>query len=229
MNRSAAVRALLASRFPDALPAAQRSWSSVPLGIAALDRILPSGGFQRGRLSSWLPALGSAALLRAACLHTVAGGERAVWIDARHTVVGACWRPAPILVRPPSAVGALRATEELARSGGFALIVLDGAEPETTELVRLSRAAREGSAALVLLSRVTALATLRLSSRPLLGDYVWRRSAVGDADEVEAVRVRVDARASGWFASETISLSLWRDDLRLSVETGRPDRRGERR
>ena len=229
MSRFSTARDLLATRFPDALPAAQRSWSSVPIGIAALDRILPSGGFQRGRLSNWMPAIGSAALLRAACHHTVAGGERAAWVDARHTVAGACWRPSPVLVRPPNSLAALRATEELARSGGFALIVLDGAEPETTELVRLSRAAREGSAALVLLSRVTALATLRLVSRPLLGEYAWRRSQVGDADEIRAVRVQVEARASGWFAQETISLSLWRDDLRLSVETGRPDRRGERR
>jgi hypothetical protein len=52
---------------------------------------------------------------------------------------------------------------------------------------------------------------------------------VGDADEIRAVKVQVEARASGWFAHETISLSLWRDDLRLSVETGWPDRRGERR
>jgi hypothetical protein len=229
MSRFATARALLATRFPDALPAAQRSWSSVPVGIAALDRILPSGGFQRGRLSNWIPALGASALLRAACLNTVAGGERAVWIDAGHTVAGACWRAAPILVRPSGPTGALRAAEDLARSGGFALIVLDGAEPETPELVRLSRAAREGSAALVLLSRVTALATLRLTSRPLLADYAWRRSLVGDADDVRSVRIRVEARSSGWFAHDTLSLSLWRDDLRLSVETGRPDRRGERR
>jgi hypothetical protein len=229
MSRSAAARVLLATRFPDALPAAQRGWSSVPSGIAGLDRILPSGGFQRGRLSAWAPAVGSAALLRAAALHTVAGGERAAWIDARHTVAGACWRAAPVLVRPSGPMAALRAAEELARSGGFALVVLDGLDPETTELVRLSRAAREGSAALVLLTRVTALAALRLVSRPLLGEYAWRRSRVGDADEIRAVKVQVEARASGWFAHETISLSLWRDDLRLSVETGWPDRRGERR
>jgi hypothetical protein len=228
MSRFATARDLLASRFPEALPAAQRSWSAVPTGIAALDRILPSGGFQRGRLSTWTPAIGSAALLRAACLHTVAGGERTAWIDAGHAVAGACWRPAPVLVRPPNPLAALRATEELARSGGFALIVLDGAEPETTELVRLSRAAREGSSALVLLSPVTALATLRLAIRPLLGGYTWRRSRTGDADDIRTVQVQVEARASGWFAHETISLSLWRDDLRLSVETGRPDRRGER-
>ncbi len=229
MSRSATARALLATRFPDALPAAQRGWSAVPVGIREFDRILPSGGFQRGRLTNWVPGVGAAALVRASCLHTVANGERAVWVDAAHTVAGACWCPAPILIRPPGATAALRATEELARSGGFALVVLDGVDPETGALVRLSRAAREGSAALVLLSRVTALATVRLTSRPLLGEYVWRRSLVGDADDLEAVRVRIEARASGWLAHQVFSLSLWRDDLRLSVDTGRPDRRGERR
>jgi hypothetical protein len=68
-----------------------------------------------------------------------------------------------------------------------------------------------------------------LSTRPLLDEYTWRRSRVGDADDIRTVKVQVEARASGWFAHEMISLSLWRDDLRLSVETGRPDRRGERR
>lgn len=226
MTRSTAARELLAARFPDALPAAQRSWSAVPTGLVPLDRIFPSCGFQRGRITTWMPGVGATALLRSACRHTAISGERTAWIDAAHTVAGACWRTGPLLVRPGNRLAALRAAEEIGRSGGFALVVLDGAEPESTELVRLSRAAHEGGAALVLLGRVTALATLRIASRPLLREYGWRRSLTGDADDVCTVRVRVEARASGWSAHETFSIPLWHDDLRMSLEPGRSDRRG---
>lgn len=226
MSRTAALQTLLAERFPDALPAAQRRWHAVPTGVAALDRLFPSGGLQRGRLTSWAPGIGAAALLRAACLHTVAGGERAVWIDAAHMVAGACWRTGPLLVRPAGRVGALRAAEALTRSGGFALLVLDGVDPEGGEMVRLSRAAHEGGAALVLITRVTALATVRLASRSLLGGYRWRRSRTGESDDVQAVRVLVEARASGWRAQTELPIPVWHDDLRLSLEPGRPDRRG---
>lgn len=228
MSKTAALRDLLATRFPDAVPAAQRSGRAVPTGLAPLDRIFPSGGFQRGRITSWLPGVGAAALLRRAAVHTALAGERAAWIDATRTVTGAWWHPAPLLLRPDDRLAALRAAEELARSGGFALLVLDGVEPEATELVRLSRAAHEGGTALVLLAWVTALATLRVASRPLLPEYGWRRSLVGEADDLRTVRIRVEARASGWYAHETFSLPLWHDDFRLSLEPGRPDRRGER-
>lgn len=224
---SAALRELIALRFPDAVPAAQRSWSAVPTGVGELDGILPSGGFQRGRISTWAPVIGAAALLRAAALHTVAHGERAVWIDGTGTVAGACWRPGPLLIRPRDRRAALRAAVELARSGGFALVVLDGVDPETTELVRISRAAHEGGTAFVLLSRVSAMATLRLTSRALVERYVWRRSVVGDVDDVEQVCLRVEARASGWFAHAVVSLPLWRNEIRVALEPGMADRRGQ--
>ena len=226
--RSATAHALLAEHFPDTLPAAQRSRSAVPTGISALDRIFPAGGFQRGRLAVWSPGIGAAALLRSACLRTVADGERAVWIDARHLVAGACWRTGPLLVRPRGELEALRAAEVLARSGGFALLVVDGVEPETGAMVRLSRAAHEGGSALVLLTRVTALATIRLTSRARLEQYGWRRSRRGRSDDATAVALRIEARASGWHAGTDLVIPVWRDDTRLSLEPGRRDRRGER-
>ncbi|HLS47891.1 MAG TPA: hypothetical protein VK012_05185 [Gemmatimonadales bacterium] len=227
-SRTATAQALLARHFPDTLPAAQRTRGAVATGITALDRIFPAGGFQRGGLAAWAPAIGTAALLRAACLRTVAAGERAVWIDTRHLATGACWRSGPLLVRPRGQLEALRATEVLARSGGFALLVLDGVDPESAAMVRLSRAAHEGGSALVLITHVTALATIRLSTRAQLAQYRWRYNRRGRTDDVEAVHVRIEARASGWHAGTDLTLSVWRDDFRLSLEPGRRDRRGQR-
>ncbi|HEU5049290.1 MAG TPA: hypothetical protein VFU00_03135 [Gemmatimonadales bacterium] len=228
LSRTATAHALIAERFPETLPAAQRTRSAVATGIAALDRIFPAGGFQRGRLAVWTPGIGAAALLRSACLHTVTEGERAVWIDGERVVAGACWRNGPLLVRPRGALEALRAAEVLARSGGFALLVLDGTEPESAAMVRLSRAAHEGGTALVLLTPVTALATIRLASRARLEQYRWRRNRHGPTADLLAVHLTVEARASGWHAGTELTLPVWRDDLRLSLEPGRRDRRGER-
>jgi hypothetical protein len=195
--------------------------------VEALDRILPNGGFQRGRLAVWTPGAGAAALLRTAALRAVADGERAVWIDATRTVTGACWREGPLLVRPASAMSALRAAEELGRSGGFALVVLDGVDPASPELVRCSRAAHEGGAALVLVTRATSLASLRLASRPLPPSPSLSRPL--PPATIRSIRVKVTARASGWHASVELALPVWHDDLRLSLELRHPDRRGVRR
>jgi hypothetical protein len=225
-SRVTSVQAVLAQRFPDAVSG--RGWTRgiIPSGVAALDSVLPEGGFQRGRIAVWSPGPGAAALLRATCLRTVSGGERSVWIDACHMVAGACWCEGPLLIRPDGPVAGLRAAEELARSGGFGIVVLDGVDPDTTAMVRVSRAAHEGGSALVLLTRTTSLASLRLASRPLPGEYVWRRSPLGEPAALTAVKLVVEARASGWFASTELTLPVWRDDLRLALETCYPDRRG---
>jgi hypothetical protein len=228
-NRLATASALLVERFPETLPAAQPSWAAVPTGVAQLDRIFPSGGLQRGRLSAWAPGPGAAALLRAACHHTIEQGERAAWIDAAALATGTAWRTGPVLVCPAGPVAALRATEVLARSGGFALVVLDGLEPGSAEMVRLSRAAHEGGVALVLLTGVTALASLRVATRARVGAYGWRRSRSGGADDITSVTIEVEARASGWRARTELAIPVWHDDLRLSLDPGRTDRRGERR
>jgi hypothetical protein len=201
----------------------------VPSGLDALDRILPNGGFQRGRLAVWTPGVGAAALLRAAAIRTVADGERVVWIDATHTVAGACWREGPLLVRPESPAAGLRAAEELGRSGGFAFVVVDGVEPQSPELVRCARAAHDGGSALVLITRAASLASLRLSSQPLPPVLARSRPSLPVPSMVRSVRVKVTARASGWHASTELALPVWHDDLRLSLELRHPDRRGVRR
>ena len=195
----------------------------MPTGVEPFDRILPNGGFQRGRLAVWTPGIGAAALLRTAALRAVAGGERAAWIDATRSVTGACWREGPLLVRPAGETSALRAAEELGRSGGFAFVVLDGVDPGSPELVRCARAAHDGGAALVLVTRATSLASLRLSSQPVLGRWGTAPSVI------RTMKVRVTARASGWHASTELALPVWHDDLRLSLELRHPDRRGVHR
>lgn len=226
-TRTAALQALISQRFPDAVPVERWSRGTVPTGVEALDRILPNGGFQRGRLAVWTPGAGAAALLRTTALRAVADGERAVWIDATRTVTGACWREGPLLIRPASETSALRAAEELGRSGGFAFVVLDGVEPASPELVRCARAAHEGGAALVLVTRATSLASLRLASRPLPPSPSLSRLLLPAV--IRSLRVRITARASGWHSSVELTLPVWHDDLRLSLELRHPDRRGVRR
>lgn len=85
-----ALRQLLADRFPDARPLAERDAhrlaQSVATGLEALDGALPHGGFPRGKLTVWVPAGGAAAVLRATCRAVIEGGERAAWVDGSRTV-----------------------------------------------------------------------------------------------------------------------------------------------
>lgn len=228
-NSVTALRALLEQRFPDATPITHRTTEQLATGIAALDRVLPSGGLPRGKLSVWEPQGGATAILRAACHTTVASGERAAWIDADGVVAGAFWDEGPLLIRPPSRTLALRSAEELLRCGGFTLLVLAGADPRGTETVRLTRAAREGGSALVTLTTTAAMASLRLTSRLLPHRYRWRRTPFGDPAEVQDVVVRVRARALGWNAHTEFPIPVTHHELRLSLEPELVDRRGASR
>lgn len=220
-----ALRELIEQRFPDAAVVQRRAVEPVVTGVAPLDRILPNGGLPRGHLSVWTPQGGASAMLRAACLATVAKGERAVWIDTAGTV-GAFWEDGPYLVKPKSRKDALRGAEELLRCGGFSLLVLDGTEPEGTETVRLTRAVREGGGGLVVITPHQALATLRLTSQILPHSYRWRRDPFDDPVEVQDAVVRVRARSAGWNASADITVPITSYDVRLSLEPGLADRRG---
>src|SRR3954469_25275601 len=197
-NSVAALKALLQQRFPDATPLTGGSQTTehVATGVSALDQVLPNGGLPRGRLSVWAPNGGATAILRAACHSVIANGERSAWIDGDNTVAGAFWGDGPYLVRPKSRLHGLRAAEELLRSGGFSLLVLAGCEPQGTEMVRLTRAAREGGAALIALGDSASMASLRLTSKLLR--YRWRRTPFGDPADAQDVTVQVNARAVGW-------------------------------
>lgn len=225
----AALRALVEQRFPDALPLTHRSTGPIATGLLPLDRILPGGGLPRGKLSVWASQGGATALLRAACLTTVAAGERAAWIDGLGIVASSSWDEGPLLLRPRSGAHVLRAAEELLRSGGFGLIVLGGLESARTETVRLTRAVREGGAALVTLTRETSMASLRLTSRFLPHGYRWRRDPFGGPAEAQLAVIRVRAQALGWNAHADLSMPITHHELRLSLESELADRRGVRR
>jgi hypothetical protein len=223
----AALRALIEQKFPDAarpLTGGAETTEQVATGIGALDQVLPNGGLPRGRVSVWAPQGGATAILRAACLAVVARGERSAWIDGNGLLAGAFWNDGPYLVRPKSRLHALRAGEELLRSGGFSLLVLAGCDPQGTETVRLGRAAREGGAALVTIGDNAAMASLRLTSRLL--HYRWRRTPFGDPADAQDVMVRVDTKAIGWSAHAAFPIPVTPHELRLSLESALADRRG---
>lgn len=220
------LRALLERRFPDAVPVTYRSAGAVATGVAALDGVLPGGGFPRGRLAWWVPGGGATAVLRAACEAVVARGERAAWVDGAGVMGGEGWRPGPLLLRPAGVREALECAEELLRCGGFALVVVSGEEVGDGEGVRLSRAVREGGGAGVVLAGGVGMAPLRLVSRIPPNGYRWRRGPFGEPAEVEAAVVRVGVRALGVSAETEIVVPVVGHELRLCLEPGVVDRRG---
>jgi hypothetical protein len=217
----------LQQRFPDALPLGRGLADAVPTGSAALDTLLPGGGLARGRVTLWRPGGGATALLRGSCEAVLAQGERSAWIDMAGTQGADFWRTGPLLLRPSSERQGLSCAEELLRSGGFALVVVSGGRREAArEAVRLSRDARAGGAALVLVQSEAAVAHLRVSSHTPPDAWRWRRDPFGDPVEVVAVRVEVEAAALGWSGRTQLELPVRTHRLRLSPEPRLADRRG---
>lgn len=232
-----ALRQLLEQRFPDALPLTHRvgarAVSPVETGLNVIDNILPSGGLPRTKLTAWAPYGGARAVLRAASYAAIRAGERAAWIDADGTV-GPDWRDGPLLLRPEGAqasvrrTNALRTAEVLLRSGGFALVVLAGAEPEGRETVRLTRAVREGGGAFVLIARSASMASLRITSRLIPHGVRWQHGPFADPAAAVDVRIEVRVRSLGWNVRAEVVLPVSRYELRLSVDPSLADRRGAR-
>jgi hypothetical protein len=228
----AALRTLLEQRFPDAVQIARHTTDPVITGIAQLDRALPGGGFPLGRLTVWEPGGGATSIMRAAVGTAVANGDRAAWIDVAGTIAGAFWEEGPLLVRPQGRVHALRAVDELLRSGGFRLVVLAGERGtdaplfRDVDLVRLVRAAHDGGSAFVALTRLSTMAALRIAARIAPDHYRWRRDPFGDPAEVQEVRIRTQVRALGWNARAEFPIPVQSHELRLSLEPGLADRRG---
>ncbi len=223
------LRRSLDLRFPDAVPVPRSQVEVVATGIDELDGLFPNGGFPRGRLSVWTPGGGATAVLRSACMATVRVGERAVWIDGSGTIAGAFWESGPILLRPKSRIHSLRAAESLLRSGGFAMVVLAGADPEGTENVRLSRAAHDGGGACVAMTASATTSALRAGSSIRPDGYIWRRDPHGDPAAVEAAVLDVRVMSLGWNRRARITIPVRRDELRMAMSLELPDRRGTRR
>ena len=223
------LRSLIEERFPDATPPLHRTAEQVASGISQLDRCLPAGGFPRGRLSVWSPLGGATAILRASCYTVTMTGERAAWIDGEHMLTSNSWLDGPVLLKPVTRRAALRAAEQVLQSGGFALVVLSGTDPQGQEVVRLTRAARDGGAAFVSLTNASAMSSLRVSSVLDPKGYQWRRTPFGEPAVADNVLVRVRARAMGWNAHTQFLVPILHHELRLTLEQGLPDRRGAHR
>ena len=226
MSALAELRTALAERFPDALPLSSRTAVAVATGIGELDGLLPNGGLPRGRLTVWVPGGGATAVLRAACASVTARGERAAWVDGAGTLV-AGWPAGSLLLRPAGEHEALVCTEELLRSGGFALVVVSGVGKAVgREAVRLSRGAKEGGSALVAVSGESPVASLRLASRLPPDGYCWRSNPFGEPVEVDSVRVEVEARSLGWSGRTSFALRVWNRPVRVAPDPLLVDRRG---
>lgn len=185
---------------------------------------MPGAGFPRGKLSVWAPHGGVGAVLRATCRAVATGGERTAWIDASRTLTFGWGEETPIIVQSADRLDALRCAEILLRCGAFGLVVLEGTEPQGTETVRLTRAARDGGGALVAITELTSMAALRISSRMNVHGVRWRPGPFGDPAIPVDVRVDVRVRSLGWNARAELVLPIAVYDLRCVVESG-PDRR----
>ncbi len=225
-ERSSALRNLLVERFPNAVLVPERATPPLATGCQAFDQLLPNGGLPRGRMVTWTsPEGGATAMLRAACMGLLDMGHRVAWVDGARTI-GPSGYDGPLIVRPAESALALRSAEILLRSGGFALVVLTGCDPEHQGMLRLSRMVHEGQGAFVALTERSLTATVRVTSRFLLDRFRWAIGPFGDVAAVETVAVEITVKASGWSRSAIINLPALSHELRLSVEPGLADRRG---
>jgi len=226
MSAIAELRRVLEARFPNAVPLPERTVPQISTGVEALDGILPGGGLPRGRLSVWVPGVGATAVLRRACAGAVERGERAAWVDGVGRASPEVTWGGVVLARPRTEAQALECTEELLRTGGFAVVVRVGEGSSRGERVRLCRAAREGGSALIELSAEAHLAAVRILGRVGPESFRWRRNEWGEPIEVESVSLKVRVVASGWSRESDVVLVVTDHEHRLSVDAGLADRRG---
>jgi hypothetical protein len=152
LTSTAALRALLPPPAPDV--------PGLPTGLSELDGALQGGGLPRGRLTEIVGARGSGktTLLRRIVEEAV---ERAGWvayIDATRTLAPRDWAhlgeyEGVWMIRPTDPARAAWCADVLLRCGAFSLVVIDSAPAlGRTIAVRLTRLARESSAALVVVA-----------------------------------------------------------------------------
>ena len=225
----AALRAALEQRYPGSIPITQRVAPAAQTGITELDRVLPGGGFPRGKLTTWAPATGASAVMHSACRAALGRGERAAWIDATSLCAPTAAWDGIALLRPEDPRDALACAEELLRSGGYAIVVVAGAETAGADRVRISRAAKDGGAAWVELSPAGWMAALRARSEIRPGGFRWRRDTLGEPVALESVGLRVRAAALGWSGHADFDLRLDHREVRMSLDPGLADRRGSPR
>ena len=226
-DRLAGLRQAIEHKFPDALPLAHMTAGAVGTGIAALDALLPGGGLPRGRLTAWEVGGGTSAVLRTASSAVLARDERAAWIDGAGTVSADGWRTGPLLLRPHGEVEALSCAEELLRSGGFGLVVVTGLGRHAARCgVRLSRAAKAGGSALVMVGAVPDVAALRVGCTIEPDAWRWRPDPFDGPGEPRAVRIRLEARSLGWSGATSFELPVSTPSGRSALDPLLVDRRG---
>jgi hypothetical protein len=220
------LRRVIEGRFPNAVPLPERTVPQISTGVEALDRILPGGGLPRGRLSVWSPGIGGAAILRSACRFAVQRGERAVWVEGPERIAAGVDWAGVILARPKDELQALECTEELLRTGGFAVVAKVGERSSGAERLRLCRAAREGGSALVEISREGHMAAVRIWARAGPESFRWRYDSLGAPLGVESVSLRVRVSAAGWSRQTDVALMISNHEHCMSLEPDLVDRRG---
>lgn len=224
------LRRSLADQFPDAQPLVYRTAAALPTGLRELDGLLPNGGLPRGRVTVWVPGGGATAVLRSACAAAAVRGERAAWVEADRLVLSPVG-PGVLQARSVGAVEALSSGEELARSGGFGLVVVSLADAARDgvvagAVVRLTRAAKEGGGALVVVSAESGTAHLRVCSRVAAESVRWRTGPFGEPAEPESVGVEVEAWSLGWSGRTRLELPVRSHRVRLAPDPLLVDRRG---
>jgi len=171
-------------------------------------------------------------VMRSACRSVLERGERAAWVDGGRTMAGDAWPRGAVLVRPASTESACGCAEELLRSGGFALVVLMVEEQRLERMAsRLGRAVREGGGGFVAVSGATALAHLRITSRIVAEETVWRKNPFGEPAGLDAVVLRIEAHALGWGGRTVVRLPVHGRGVRVALDplVDLRGRKGDRR
>ncbi|MEP6689616.1 MAG: ATPase domain-containing protein [Gemmatimonadaceae bacterium] len=141
----------------DAVAESHAASESLPTGIAELDAALVERGIPRGRLTEITGARGSGktTLVRGMVARAAGRGEWVAYVDASRTLAPRdwAWMASVWMVRPRSPARAAWCADVLLRSGAFGLVIVDGAPPLTRAAsARLTRVARDGGSALVVLA-----------------------------------------------------------------------------
>ena len=214
---------------------------AIPTGIEALDAVLQGGGLPRGRLTELLGPTGSGktTLARTMVESAVAGHGWVAYIDAQRTLDPRDWvhlddARGVWVIRPHDATKAPWCADVLLRSGAFALVVLDGAPLlSKSNAVRLTRLARDGNAALLVLGDRAGGATQLGGAVRLLVERPTRRERTTGGPSssrtspagagTRAIAVRVDKGGTLRTVEVSCAVAVAR---RLCAHPEVPDRRG---
>ena len=223
----------LVQLLPPPAPAAP----AIPTGIAVLDAVLQGGGLPRGRLTEIVGSIGSGktTLARAVVEATIAEHGWVAYVDAQRTLDPRDWvhlgdAEGVWMIRPHDASRAAWCADVLLRSGAFALVVIDGAPTLTkSAAVRLTRLARDGGAALVVLGDRAGAASqlggaVRLVvERPTPGSRRPRRHGGPGDGPTRTIAVRVEKGGTLRTVEVSCAIAVAR---RLCAHPEVPDRRG---